>query len=68
MLPSSFYVVLFDWILIGVAFIGKMKSDDDKVLSFKFESGELIYKTEDYEINDIIKVKLYEIQFKMYWN
>ena len=38
----------------------KMKSDDEKVLSFKFESGELILKTEDYEINDIIKVKLYE--------
>ena len=34
----------------------KMKDDSDKMLSFLFDNGEIILKTEEYEILDMIKV------------
>jgi len=34
----------------------KMKDDSDKILSFLFDNGEIILKTESYEILDMIKV------------
>ena len=65
---GDMYIILFDKDPILCTIIEiltyenilKMKDDSDRILSFKFESGELVLKTDDYEINDIIKVKLYE--------
>lgn len=38
----------------------KMKDDSDKILSFLFDNGDIILKTDDYEIIDMIKVRVYE--------
>ena len=38
----------------------KMKDDSDKILSFLFDNGDIIHKTTDYEIIDMIKVISYE--------
>jgi len=38
----------------------KMKDDSDKILSFVFNNGDIILKTDDYEIIDMIKVRAYE--------
>ena len=38
----------------------KMKDDSDKILSFIFDNGDIVMKTDDYEIIDMIKVRTYE--------
>ena len=38
----------------------KMEDDTKKVLIFQYELGEIIMKTDDYEILDIIRVKIHE--------